>query len=157
MRVVTRRFGVGVLALGLAACSSGGTCAPSGSVRMAPVAAAPAAASSLLACGAGKCGGGGGGGVGHVSGITAPGEPATNAERYAAAPEAGFVATSVQPLSTFSIDVDTASYANVRRMIEAGERPPADAVRVEEADDDTLRPEEARRLLAIVRPHLDAR
>ncbi|HVZ65690.1 MAG TPA: VWA domain-containing protein [Lacunisphaera sp.] len=37
-----------------------------------------------------------------------------------------------EPLSTFSVDVDTASYANVRRFLTAGERPPADAVRVEE-------------------------
>ena len=36
------------------------------------------------------------------------------------------------PLSTFSIDVDTASYANVRRFLNEGRLPPADAVRVEE-------------------------
>ena len=36
------------------------------------------------------------------------------------------------PLSTFSIDVDTASYSNVRRFIENGSLPPKDAVRVEE-------------------------
>ncbi len=36
------------------------------------------------------------------------------------------------PLSTFSIDVDTAAYANVRRFLNQGQRPPADAVRVEE-------------------------
>ena len=39
---------------------------------------------------------------------------------------------SEQPLSTFSIDVDTASYGNVRRMIRSGVPVPADAVRVEE-------------------------
>ena len=37
-----------------------------------------------------------------------------------------------QPLSTFSIDVDTGSYANVRRMLHDGQRPPTDAVRAEE-------------------------
>jgi Ca-activated chloride channel family protein len=37
-----------------------------------------------------------------------------------------------EPLSTFSIDVDTASYANVRRMLNEGKLPPHDAVRVEE-------------------------
>ena len=37
-----------------------------------------------------------------------------------------------QPVSTFSIDVDTASYANVRQMLQAGRLPPRDAVRVEE-------------------------
>lgn len=36
------------------------------------------------------------------------------------------------PVSTFSIDVDTASYSNVRRFIDEGRAPPADAVRVEE-------------------------
>ena len=39
---------------------------------------------------------------------------------------------SEQPLSTFSIDVDTGSYANVRRMLRQGVRPPADSVRAEE-------------------------
>ncbi len=36
------------------------------------------------------------------------------------------------PLSTFSIDVDTASYANIRRFLESGSLPPKDAVRIEE-------------------------
>ena len=40
--------------------------------------------------------------------------------------------TSQEPVSTFSIDVDTASYANVRRMLNAGHLPPKDAVRIEE-------------------------
>ncbi|KRE87102.1 hypothetical protein ASG75_02830 [Rhodanobacter sp. Soil772] len=39
---------------------------------------------------------------------------------------------SEQPVSTFSIDVDTGSYTNVRRMLSAGQLPPADAVRTEE-------------------------
>lgn len=37
-----------------------------------------------------------------------------------------------QPVSTFSIDVDTGSYANVRRLLTAGRLPPSDAVRAEE-------------------------
>jgi Ca-activated chloride channel homolog len=37
-----------------------------------------------------------------------------------------------EPVSTFSIDVDTASYSNVRRMLNAGRLPPQDAVRIEE-------------------------
>jgi Ca-activated chloride channel family protein len=37
-----------------------------------------------------------------------------------------------EPLSTFSIDVDTASYANVRRFLNQGQWPPRDAVRIEE-------------------------
>ncbi|MDR2165085.1 MAG: von Willebrand factor type A domain-containing protein, partial [Zoogloeaceae bacterium] len=36
------------------------------------------------------------------------------------------------PVSTFSVDVDTGSYSNVRRMLQHGQFPPADAVRVEE-------------------------
>lgn len=36
------------------------------------------------------------------------------------------------PVSTFAADVDTASYAVLRRMLRAGQRPPADAVRIEE-------------------------
>jgi Ca-activated chloride channel family protein len=39
---------------------------------------------------------------------------------------------SEQPVSTFSIDVDTGSYTNVRRMLNEGQLPPADAVRAEE-------------------------
>ncbi|KZC24629.1 hypothetical protein RHOFW104T7_07710 [Rhodanobacter thiooxydans] len=39
---------------------------------------------------------------------------------------------SEQPVSTFSIDVDTGAYTNVRRMLNAGQLPPADAVRAEE-------------------------
>lgn len=37
----------------------------------------------------------------------------------------------LEPVSTFSIDVDTGSYSNSRRMIKMGKRPPADAVREE--------------------------
>jgi Ca-activated chloride channel family protein len=54
------------------------------------------------------------------------------AEAYEAPPENAFLTPSQQPLSTFSIDVDSASYSNVRRFLTQGQRPPADAVRVEE-------------------------
>jgi Ca-activated chloride channel family protein len=53
-------------------------------------------------------------------------------EQYERIDENPFVTVAAQPLSTFSSDVDTASYANVRRMLQMGERPPADAVRLEE-------------------------
>ena len=53
-------------------------------------------------------------------------------ERYAAIKEASWSTTHAAPLSTFSIDVDTASYANVRRYLDNGGLPPGDAVRVEE-------------------------
>ncbi len=53
-------------------------------------------------------------------------------DRYAEITENPFLETLRAPLSTFSIDVDTASYANVRRFITDGQLPPKDAVRIEE-------------------------
>ncbi|MEI7780909.1 MAG: VWA domain-containing protein [Planctomycetota bacterium] len=53
-------------------------------------------------------------------------------EGYASVTENQVVSPREQPLSTFSIDVDTASYANVRRFLSAGRLPPRDAVRIEE-------------------------
>ncbi len=53
-------------------------------------------------------------------------------EAYDSVAENDFLAVKGNPLSTFSIDVDTASYANVRRMLEGGSMPPAGAVRIEE-------------------------
>jgi len=58
------------------------------------------------------------------------GEP--NTENYAAIDENPFLAVRANPLSTFSIDVDRASYSNVRRFLRAGQAPPKDAVRIEE-------------------------
>jgi secreted protein with Ig-like and vWFA domain len=49
-----------------------------------------------------------------------------------ALPENPFLSVSAQPLSTFSIDVDTASYAIARRHLNEGRRPPAESVRLEE-------------------------
>jgi Ca-activated chloride channel family protein len=57
---------------------------------------------------------------------------AFNTAAYDHLVENGFLAVKDNPLSTFSVDVDTASYANVRRFIESGSLPPKDAVRVEE-------------------------
>ncbi|MBW4469751.1 MAG: von Willebrand factor type A domain-containing protein [Stenomitos rutilans HA7619-LM2] len=60
-------------------------------------------------------------------------QPGTgNTEGYNAITENAFLRPSTNPLSTFSIDVDTASYSNVRRFITAGQLPPKDAVRIEE-------------------------
>ncbi len=53
-------------------------------------------------------------------------------EQYAHIAESAFVLTSDSPLSTFSIDVDTASYSNVRRILGSGQLPNPDAVRIEE-------------------------
>ncbi|HJZ89187.1 MAG TPA: von Willebrand factor type A domain-containing protein [Polyangia bacterium] len=58
--------------------------------------------------------------------------PNFNTESYARIDESDFVAVAQQPLSTFSIDVDTASYGNVRRFLAEGQLPPKDAVRIEE-------------------------
>jgi Ca-activated chloride channel family protein len=55
-----------------------------------------------------------------------------NDESYKAISENAFLAAKDNPLSTFSIDVDAASYSNVRRFINNGQLPPADAVRIEE-------------------------
>jgi Ca-activated chloride channel family protein len=55
-----------------------------------------------------------------------------NRESYDAVVENRFINSRNDPLSTFSIDVDTASYANVRRFIQSGSLPPGGAVRAEE-------------------------
>lgn len=55
-----------------------------------------------------------------------------NTESYAHQAENEFVSAKEQPLSTFSADVDTASYSNVRRFLRDGTLPPPSAVRIEE-------------------------
>lgn len=75
------------------------------------------------------------GAVGHVTpGIMASRMYADgmNAEEYKEIAENNFKTVSESPLSTFSIDVDAASYSNMRRYINKGELPPADAIRTEE-------------------------
>ncbi len=72
-----------------------------------------------------------------MAGANEPGEateaaPEFNTEQYAAITENPFVIALDQPQSTFSIDVDTASYANVRRLLQEGRKPPSGAVRIEE-------------------------
>lgn len=59
-------------------------------------------------------------------------EESFNTEDYDGITENRFRKATDEPLSTFSIDVDGASYSNVRRMINNGQLPPAGAVRVEE-------------------------
>lgn len=56
----------------------------------------------------------------------------TDTERYQKQPENPVKAVAQEPVSTFSIDVDTGSYANVRRFLNNGRLPPKDAVRIEE-------------------------
>ncbi|HEY0464984.1 MAG TPA: VWA domain-containing protein [Polyangiaceae bacterium] len=55
-----------------------------------------------------------------------------NTENYAHVAENAFLNVADQPLSTFSIDVDTASYSNARRFLNDGSLPPKDAIRIEE-------------------------
>lgn len=60
------------------------------------------------------------------------GSQINNKESYSKPTENGFKQVMNAPLSTFSIDVDRASYSNVRRFINNGQKPPTDAIRVEE-------------------------
>jgi len=66
----------------------------------------------------------------YIDGVALQRNP--NTESYSRIHENPFWSVGANPLSTFSIDVDHASYSNVRRFITAGQRPPADAVRIEE-------------------------
>jgi Ca-activated chloride channel family protein len=61
-----------------------------------------------------------------------PPAPQPNTEEYAPIYENPFLEAKANPLSTFSIDVDGASYSNTRRFLQEGQLPPADAVRIEE-------------------------
>jgi Ca-activated chloride channel family protein len=53
-------------------------------------------------------------------------------ESYKKDPENDFKSVKANPLSTLSVDVDRASYSNIRRFLNMGQKPPADAVRIEE-------------------------
>lgn len=55
-----------------------------------------------------------------------------NTEDYSSIQENRFHRPADEPLSTFSIDVDAAAYSNMRRFLKNGQRPPVDAIRVEE-------------------------
>ncbi len=57
---------------------------------------------------------------------------AQDRERYATFEDGGVLRAAETPASTFSIDVDTGAYANLRRFLRRGRLPPQDAVRVEE-------------------------
>jgi Ca-activated chloride channel family protein len=62
--------------------------------------------------------------------LPTPNRPTT--ETYERIADNPFIAASQEPLSTLAIDVDTASYSNVRRFLTQGQLPPRDAVRIEE-------------------------
>ena len=70
------------------------------------------------------------GSAGSVEGIMPPQE--FNTEEYSYIISNQFKSVEHNPLSTFSIDVDAASYSNIRRYINRGQLPPKDAVRIEE-------------------------
>jgi len=55
-----------------------------------------------------------------------------NTEEYGRIVENEFLSAADNPLSTFSVDVDRAAYSNIRRFLRDGQRPPRDAVRIEE-------------------------
>jgi Ca-activated chloride channel family protein len=69
------------------------------------------------------------GGTGPVSGAS---PPPGNTEGYQRITDNSFLGVGLNPVSTFSIDVDRASYSNIRRVIAQGQAPPKDAVRIEE-------------------------
>ncbi len=94
-------------------------------------------------------GGGGGAGAGYGRGANHYGirgpspfafridpvkvyQPGYNTEKYDHLDDNPFLQVASSPLSTFSIDVDTASYANIRRFVRENTPPPKDAVRIEE-------------------------
>ncbi len=81
---------------------------------------------------AGRAGGPGGGGRGGLAAPFASPPGSFNTASYAHIESNQFTLTSDDPLSTFAADVDTASFANVRRFLTKGQLPPVDAVRVEE-------------------------
>jgi len=58
--------------------------------------------------------------------------PISDREQYQPIERHGVLRVAETPVSTFSIDVDTGSYTNLRRLLRAGQLPPRDAVRVEE-------------------------
>ncbi len=91
-------------------------------------------AGGLGLSGTGMGGGGIGMGFGSGHGRLSLGvaTPQLNTESYARVDESGFVRTETDTRSTFSIDVDTASYSLVRRHLSDGHLPPTGAVRVEE-------------------------
>ena len=68
----------------------------------------------------------------HAPALEEAYDPEYSTEEYFAITDNRFLSVRDHPLSTFAVDVDTASYANMRRYVNSGELPPADAIRVEE-------------------------
>jgi Ca-activated chloride channel family protein len=72
------------------------------------------------------------GGVSQKLAVAQASDAAFNTEEYGRIVENEFLSVADNPLSTFSVDVDRAAYSNVRRFLRDGQRPPRDAVRIEE-------------------------
>ncbi len=70
--------------------------------------------------------------AGSEADLVAYAPAAENTENYASNPVAPAMRVAETPVSTFAVDVDTASYANARRMLRQGQMPSPDAVRTEE-------------------------
>jgi Ca-activated chloride channel homolog len=70
--------------------------------------------------------------AGNIASYSEPPQAEQNTEKYKNFSDNPIQLAAENPVSTFSIDVDTGSYSNVRRMLNNGTRPPADAVRAEE-------------------------
>lgn len=94
--------------------------------------AAPSALANRAAAGRASSLRGYGGGIPACCPPTDGIPPLSNTESYAPIEGNAFKSILEEPLSTFSIDVDTASYANIRRFLQSGTLPPPDAVRIEE-------------------------
>jgi Ca-activated chloride channel homolog len=128
---------------------------PAAPAEMKSRAPAKGESGALVASGSGQGGAGYGSGVGRASGardqkrvapasrrggvmapaptaLPLPRDAAMSTEDYAPVVENQFLSVSSQPLSTFSIDVDTASYSTSRRFLTSGALPPKDAIRIEE-------------------------
>ena len=106
--------------------------APSGQPAPPPAAGQPAVREAVGVDGARRVSGAGFAPVSADAGPARPSRPPFNTESYAHIEEADFLGVEDNPLSTFAIDVDRASYSNMRRFIERGMRPPIDAIRIEE-------------------------
>jgi Ca-activated chloride channel homolog len=126
--------GLGILGVGLGACGAAGDTSPSSGES------SGGNYTYLPPSGSGASGGSGGsfvgtGGRAASTGGTAgmaPGTGATSGDQFEPPGTNPFVLTTADPLSTFGVDVDTASYDIFRRDIEDGRLPDPDSVRLEE-------------------------
>lgn len=132
VRPLAAGFSAGTLLL-LAACSASG---PEPAVQASPAPAAPLVRERLAAPAAAEASQKRMANLAYVpapsADILPPSYRDESREQYQNYPDNPVFAVSETPVSTFSIDVDTGSYANVRRFLNGGQLPPKDAVRLEE-------------------------